>query len=245
VLEYLVLAGIALVVGGFLLRLNPLLVVVTGALATGVLGAIAHGTSLGATLEPKALGAALVATVKTLGKAFNANRNITLVWMILPLIGLLEREGLQERARHLIGRIGAASVGGILMIYFVIRQLTAACGLTSMLGQAQTVRPLLAPMAEAALEKQVEGPVPDKVRERVRAWSAAADNVAVFYGEDIFIAIGAVLLIVGTMKGFGVNAPPLAISLWAIPTAICAFLIHSARLLLFDRRLKRELEAGE
>ena len=183
-LEYLVLAGIALVVGGFLLRLNPLLVVVTGALATGVLGAIAHG----ATLDPRTLGAALVATVKTLGKAFNANRNITLVWMILPLIGLLEREGLQERARHLIGRIGAATVGGILMIYFVIRQLTAACGLTSMLGQAQTVRPLLAPMAEAALEKQADGPVPDKVRERVRAWCAAADNVAVFYGEDIFIA---------------------------------------------------------
>ena len=239
-LEYLVLAGIALVVGGFLLRLNPLLVVVTGALATGVLGAIAHGASL----EPKALGAALVATVKTLGHAYNTNRNITLVWMILPLIGLLEREGLQARARHLIGRIGAATVGGILMIYFVIRQLTAACGLTSMMGHAQTVRPLLAPMAEAALEKEA-GPAPDKVRERVRAWCAAADNIAVFYGEDVFIAIGAVLLIVGTMKGFGVNAPPLAISLWAIPTAICAFLIHGARLLLFDRRLKREMEAVE
>ena len=238
-LEYLVLAGIALVVGGFLLRLNPLLVVVTGALATGVLGAIAHGASL----EPKALGAALVATVKTLGHAYNINRNITLVWMILPLIGLLEREGLQERARHLIGRIGAVTVGGILMTYFVIRQLTAACGLTSMLGQAQTVRPLLAPMAEAALEKEA-GPASDKVRDRVRAWCAAADNIAVFYGEDIFIAIGAVLLIVGTMKGFGVNAPPLAISLWAIPTAICAFLIHGARLLLFDRKLKRDLEAG-
>jgi uncharacterized membrane protein len=241
VLEYLVLAGIALVVGGFLLRLNPLLVVVTGALATGVLGAIAHGTAL----EPGALGAALVSTVKTLGHAYNINRNITLVWMILPLIGLLEREGLQARARNLIGRIGAVTVGGILMTYFIIRQLTAACGLTSMLGQAQTVRPLLAPMAEAALEKQTGGPAPDKVRVRVRAWCAAADNVAVFYGEDIFIAIGAVLLIVGTMKTFGVNAPPLAVSLWAIPTAICAFVIHGARVLMFDRRLKREMGAQQ
>ncbi len=235
--EYLVLLGIALVVGGFLLRLNPLLVVVTGALATGVLGAIAHGVAL----EPQVLGAALIATLKTLGHAFNANRNITIVWMILPLIGLLEREGLQERARHLIGRIGAATVGGILMTYFVIRQLTSACGLTSMLGHAQTVRPLLAPMAEAALEKEV-GEAPEKVREKVRAWCAAADNIAVFYGEDIFIAIGAVLLIVGTMKNFGVTVSPLSISLWAIPTAVCALVIHGARLLTFDRRLKREME---
>ena len=239
-LEYLVLAGIALVVGGFLLRLNPLLVVVTGALATGVLGAIAHGAPL--TLD--ALGGALVSTLKTLGKAYNTNRTITLIWLILPLIGLLEREGLQERARNLISRIGAATVGGILMTYFVIRQLTAACGLTSMMGHAQTVRPLLAPMAEAALEKEA-GPAPDKVRERVRAWCAAADNIAVFYGEDIFIAIGAVLLIVGTMKNFGVNAAPLAISLWAIPTAICALVIHGARLLMFDRRLKREMEQAK
>ncbi|HEY3814359.1 MAG TPA: DUF969 domain-containing protein [Caulobacteraceae bacterium] len=235
-LEYLVLAGIALVVGGFLLRLNPLLVVVTGALATGVLGAIAHG----APLTPSALFAALIATLKTLGKAYNNNRIITLIWTILPLIGLLEREGLQERARHLIGRIGAATVGGILLTYFLIRQITSALGLTSMMGQAQTVRPLLAPMTEAALEKEF-GPAPDKMRERVRAWSAAADNIAVFYGEDIFIAIGAVLLIVGTMKGFGVNAPPLAISLWAIPTAICALVIHGARLLTFDRSLKRQM----
>jgi uncharacterized membrane protein len=239
-LEYLLLAGIALVVGGFLLRLNPLLVVVTGALVTGILGAIAHG----AALTPGALFAALLATLKTLGHAFNANRNITLVWTILPLIGLLEREGLQARARHLIGRIGVATVGGILMAYFIVRQLTGALGLTSMLGQAQTVRPLLAPMAEAALEKEAGQPS-DAVRERVRAWCAAADNIAVFYGEDIFIAIGAVLLIVGTMKGFGVNAAPLAVSLWAIPTAICALVIHGARMLTFDRSLKRQMERGE
>jgi uncharacterized membrane protein len=32
---------------------------------------------------------------------------------------------------------------------------------------------------------------------------------------------------------------PLTLSLWAIPTAIVAFLIHGARLLLLDRKLKR------
>jgi uncharacterized membrane protein len=237
-MEMIVLIGIAVVVIGFLARLNPLMVVVTAALATGVLGAIARG----APLEPQPLWNALLATLELLGKAFNKNRYITVVWTILPLIGLLEREGLQERARHLISRIGAATVGGLLLVYFVIRQATSAIGLASMMGQAQTVRPLLAPMAEAAAERRF-GALSDKVRFRVRAWAAAADNVAVFYSEDVFVAIGAVLLIVATMDNFGVKVAPLQISLWAIPTLICALIIHGARLLLLDRKLKREVEA--
>jgi uncharacterized membrane protein len=32
---------------------------------------------------------------------------------------------------------------------------------------------------------------------------------------------------------------PIHISLWSIPTALAAFAIHGARLLLFDRRLAR------
>ncbi|HSC47870.1 MAG TPA: DUF969 domain-containing protein, partial [Gammaproteobacteria bacterium] len=34
----------------------------------------------------------------------------------------------------------------------------------------------------------------------------------------------------------------LSISLWSIPTAVAAFLIHGLRLHLLDRRLKRALE---
>jgi uncharacterized membrane protein len=45
------------------------------------------------------------------------------------------------------------------------------------------------------------------------------------------------------MKGFldanGVIVEPLTLSVWAIPTAIAAFVIHATRLYLFDRRLSR------
>jgi uncharacterized membrane protein len=232
----LVLLGIVVLVVGFALRFNPLLVVVAAALLTGVLGAVASG----APLEPEPLGRALLHTVGQLGAAYNKNRYITLVWMILPLIGLLEREGLQERARELIGRIHAATVGRLLIVYFLVRQLTSAVGLVSMLGQAQTVRPLVAPMAEGALEQKF-GPAPDKTREKVRAFAAATDNVALFYGEDMFIAIGAVLLIVGTMEGLGVKVQPIELSVWAIPTGICALVIHGVRLLRLDGSLKRQL----
>jgi uncharacterized membrane protein len=41
------------------------------------------------------------------------------------------------------------------------------------------------------------------------------------------------------MASFGIQLLPIQLSLWAIPTAIAAFLIHGARLLWFDRRLRR------
>ena len=50
-----------------------------------------------------------------------------------------------------------------------------------------------------------------------------------FFGEDIFIAIGSILLIKGMLEQTGIIVQPLDLSLWAIPTAILAFLIHGAR----------------
>jgi uncharacterized membrane protein len=89
-------------------------------------------------------------------------------------------------------------------------------------------------MADAAAEAQGAEP-----GDRVPAMAAATDNVGVFFGEDIFIAIGSILLMKGVLEGYGIILEPLQLSVWAIPTAIAAFVIHGARLLLFDRRLKR------
>lgn len=236
----LVLAGIAVLVAGFLARLNPLLVVVVAALATGVLGAVAGGSGT----SPAALGHALVATVATLGKAYNADRFVSLTWLILPLIGLLEREGLQQRARTLIASIRAATAGRLLIVYFLLRQATAAVGLAAIMGHAQTIRPLVAPMAEGALEATSDRPLPAAAVFRVRAFAAATDNVAAFFGEDIFFAFSSILLIVAAMAGLGVKVQPLQVSLWAIPSAGFALVVHGLRLLALDRRLKRDLAAA-
>jgi uncharacterized membrane protein len=67
------------------------------------------------------------------------------------------------------------------------------------------------------------------------------DNVAVFFGEDIFIAIGSILLIKGFLEQNGIHVEPAHLALWAVPTALCAWLIHNTRLVLLDRSLKREL----
>ena len=220
------LLGIAVVVVGFLIRLNPLLVVVAAALTTGI-----------------ASGHSLSETVEAFGKAFTENRYVSVLWLILPLIGLLERQGLQERARQLIGRVRAATAGRLLLIYLLARQVTAAVGLTSLGGHAQMVRPLIAPMAEAAAETEL-GALPDKPRQTLRAFAASADNIGLFFGEDIFIAISSILLIKASLETAGIVVAPLALSLWAIPTAILALLIHGFRLLRLDGRLKREAAEG-
>ena len=230
----LVLLGIAVVVVGFVARLNPLLVVVTAALVTGVLAAVAAGADANGAL------AALLATVKALGKAFNDNRYISIVWLILPVIGLLEREGLQQRAAQLIGRFRKLSTGGLLTFYLGFRQATAAVGLKDIGGHPQMVRPLLAPMAEAAAERE-GGTLTDRIRFRIRAWAAATDNIGLFFGEDIFIAIASILLITGFLETSGYKVEPFHLALWAIPSAIAAFLIHAWRLRGFQRRLKRDL----
>lgn len=214
-----VLAGIAVIVLGFVLRFNPLLVVVAAALVTGV----------AAGLEPLAIVAAF-------GKAFNDTRYISVIWIVLPVVGLMEVHGLQERAKALIGALKGATVGRLLTGYLLIRQLTAALGLTSVAGHAQTVRPLVAPMAEAAAE-MAEPDLPEAERERVKALSAATDNIGLFFGEDIFIAIGSILLMKGILDGVGIHVEPFHLSVWAIPTAIAAFAIHGARLWWHDRRV--------
>jgi uncharacterized membrane protein len=93
-------------------------------------------------------------------------------------------------------------------------------------------------MTEAAAENR-HGEIDDETRDEVKAYAAATDNVGVFFGEDIFIAMSSILLIKGFLESNGIIVTPLALSVWAIPTAIVAFLIHGLRLLLLDRKLAK------
>ena len=219
------LVGILIIVAGFIARLNPLLMVTVAGLATGLIGHMD-----------------IQAIVTALGKSFVDSRSVGIVWLVIPVVGLLERAGLRERAHQLIARVKVATTGRILLVYLILRQLTAALGLTNLGGHAQMVRPLIAPMAEAAAENRL-GALPDAIRYRIRAYAAGTDNVGVFFGEDIFIAIGSILLIRNVLQQQGVIVEPFQLALWAIPTAILAFLIHGARLLLLDSKLKRAVEA--
>ncbi|SDV46234.1 Uncharacterized membrane protein [Chitinasiproducens palmae] len=219
--------GVAVLIAGFLLRFNPMLVVAIAAVATGL--AAPHTA---------------VEVLAVIGTGFVKTRNLPLI-ILLPLavIGLLERHGLRERAQAWIAGIRSATVGRLFIVYLFARELTAAVGLTGLGGHPQMVRPLLAPMAEGAAKTRY-GDVPEALRERLRAFAAATDNVGLFFGEDIFVAFGAIVLMVTFLHEAGIDVAPLHVAVWGIPTAICAFLIHGFRMWRLDRRLDREFGAG-
>lgn len=221
-MNYWPLLGVTWVIVGFALRRNPLLVVVSAAVVTGLLA-----------------GESVLAVLELLGSAFVKNRFLLLFLLTLPVIGLLEHRGLKEHAERSVARLRGASAGRLLVLYLALRQFTSALGLNSLGGHAQTVRPLLAPMVEALAQTR-HGALHPAQRQQLRAASAASDNVGMFFGEDIFLAFGGVLLMQAFLADHGYALEPLTIALWGIPTALCAFAIHATRMLALDRRLARD-----
>ncbi|HEY5782518.1 MAG TPA: DUF969 domain-containing protein [Lysobacter sp.] len=220
-LSYWPLLGVAWVVVGFVLRMNPVIVVVSAGLVSGI-----------------AAGKTIPELLALLGESFVSNRALLMFVMTLPTIGLLERAGLREHALRWIAQLRGLTLARLLTGYLALRQGLSTVGLIDIAGHAQTVRPLLAPMAESAAEKP-HGTLPRDEIQRVHALAAATDNVGRFFGEDVFLAFGAVLLIQGFYAEHGIALEPLQIALWAIPTAIAAFVIHAVRIVLFQRALDR------
>jgi uncharacterized membrane protein len=230
-MNYWPLLAVVVVVVGFMRRWNPVLVVMAAALTAG----------LTAGMSPQQL-------LTEIGEGFAKNRYLLIIILTLPVLGALERAGLREHAQQWIARRHGLTPGRLMTLYLAVRQSAAAMGLTSLGGHPQTVRPLLAPMAEGAA-RAVHGAIGPKLRERLRAMAAATDNIGLFFGEDIFIAFGAVLLIQGLYAENGIVMEPLHIALWGIPTAILAFAIHAWRLHRFDKRMAKavndEKSAGD
>jgi uncharacterized membrane protein len=217
------LLGVAVIVVGFLLRTHPMLVVITSCIITGIAAAMP-----------------VTALLESLGAAFIKTRNLPLIYLLpLAAIGLLERFGLREHAQASIAKIRSATTGRFLIAYLFVRELAAAFGLTSLGGQASMVRPLVAPMAEGVAEAR-NGDLTEPLRHRIRAMSAATDNVGLFFGEDIFVAFGAIVLMQTILRAEGIEVNPLHMALWGIPTAVSAFVIHAWNLRRLDAHIVRD-----
>ncbi|WP_186645409.1 DUF969 domain-containing protein [Fluviispira vulneris] len=218
------LIGIPIIILGFALRFNPLLVIATAGIVTGF-----------------SVGMDFFTILETFGEKFLNSRQLAVFILILPVVGLLEHYGLKERAEIWIGKFTHITTGKIIMLYFFLREISAAMGLIGLGGHAQTIRPLIAPMAEGA-SKNKYGPLPKSILDKIRSHAAASENIAVFFGEDIFIAFGAIILMNTFLNDNGIeNIEPLHIGLWGIPTAICALCIHLIRLTQLDTSIKNDV----
>lgn len=214
------LIGVLIIVIGFYLKLDTIAVVLVAGIITGLVGGLDFNEIL-----------------KTLGDAFIANRYMSLFLVTLPVIGILERYGLKERAAELIKSIKAATPGKVLTIYTLVRELAAAFSLR-LGGHVQFIRPLVFPMAEGAARVK-HGSIDEESIEEIKGYSASSENFANFFGQNVFIAAGGVLLIVGTLSELGIEVTPLAVSRASIPIAVIAFVFTAVYYRLFDGRLDK------
>lgn len=214
------LVGILVIVVGFAFRWNALLVVVLAGITTGLVA-----------------GFSWTEIVTMSGQFFVDNRALTLpVILLLPMVGLLERHGLQQRVAHLMRQAKAATAGRVLWTYQLVREGTSMFGI-SMGNHASMVRPLVAPMAEAAAAK--EGLLNDETSQPIRSHAAASENVGNFFADDIFVAVGALLLIKGFFDSVGVEVSLADIKLWSAPTAIWVLAVGWWRYRVLDAKLRK------
>jgi uncharacterized membrane protein len=213
------LVGILIVAVGFALRANLLVVVMAAGIVTGLVS-----------------GMSLHDVMEAFGRLFVENRYVALpIILMVPVIGLLERHGLRERAESIIRRSRTVSAGKVLLLYTAARQISIALGI-NIGGHAGAVRPIIAPMAEGAAQAN-NGPLSDTDKEDIRAHAAAAENIGNFFGEDIFIAVGGVLLMKGFLETQNLHPSIWAMALWGVPTALVALAAMWWRTRALDRRL--------
>ncbi len=212
------LLGLLIVAVGFAFRVNTLLVVVAAAIVSGLLA-----------------GFSFHEIVTLMGRLFVDNRVLTLpVILMVPVVGVLERHGLQEWVSARIRRAQAATAGRVLGGYQLLRAATSMVGL-NIGNHASMVRPLVVPMAEGAASQS--GPLTDSDRAEIRAHAAAAENAGNFFADDIVVAIGALLLVRAFFETAGIEVSLGDIQTWSLPTALWVVAVGAWRYRRLDRRI--------
>lgn len=219
------LIGVLIVVVGFALKLNTMAVVLIAGIVTGFVS-----------------GMDFMAILSTLGKAFVDSRYMSIFLLSLPVIGILERNGLREVASRFIASIKQATPGRILSLWVFLRTVIAALSVR-LGGHVQIIRPLIYPMALGAAEK--EGKIEFLQNEKLKAIACAVENYGNFYGQNIFIAASGVLLIVGSLKEAGIIVDAAHVSKYSVMAGAAAVVLSVIQNLIFDYQLKKEMKQNK
>jgi len=217
-MEYIKLIGILIILIGFIFKIDTIAVVILAGLATALVS-----------------GLSLFDFLTLLGEAFVSNRLVTLFFLTLPMIGLTERFGLRQQATRLIEGIKGLTTGRFLSLYMFIRELAGFFSIRIQ-GHTQFVRPLIEPMAQASAESGHEKE-DEETQEKIKARSAAMENLGNFFAQNTFIAASGVLLIAGTLESLGYDVSAVSIAQASLPVAFIALIIVIISNILFDKQL--------
>ena len=215
------LLGILIIILGFSLKLDSILIIMLSAIVTAVAGG----------LSPAEL-------LTTLGETFVNNRSMAIFILIMFVTGTLERNGLKEAAAKLISKIKNPSSGKVIAAYGVMRGIFGAFNV-SFGGVAGFVQPIIMPMATGAVEASVNE-INEEHKEEIKGMASAMENIAWFFRQVLFVGGSGGLLIQGTMAGLGYDVELGALAKVAIPTATVAIVMSMIYFIVKDKLLMKK-----
>lgn len=220
-MELIKLLGIVIVIAGFALKLDSILVIVVAAIVTGLVG-----------------GMGPIALLETMGNTFVANRSMAIFIIVMLVTGTLERNGLREAAAALIGKFKGATSGLVIGLYGAMRAVFAAFNV-GFGGVAGFVRPVIMPMAEGAIEAKGFKPNEDHMEE-LKGMAAGMENITWFFGQVLFVGGSGALLVQGTLAGLGIDVELAPLAAVEIPVCIIATVVAIVFYYLKDKALLKK-----
>ncbi len=224
-MELLKLLGIVIVIVGFVMKMDSILIIMAAAIVTALVS-----------------GIDLVTLLETLGSSFVSNRSMCTFVIVFLVTGTLERNGLKQAASDLMTKFKNATAGVVIGIYGVFRLFFAAFNI-SFGGAAGFIRPIVMPMASAAVERDGKPIDPDHL-EQLKGMAAGMDNVAWFFGQVLFVGTSGMLLVQSTLADLGYQVELLDLMMVQIPVAITAVAVAIVYYYLKDRQLMKRRAAG-
>ena len=218
-MNYLVLIGVAIIIAGFILKLDVVAVVLISGLVTGLIAKMGF-----------------VEVLNAIGTGFVNNRYMSLFFISFPVIAIMERYGLKERAAEFIKKIKGASAGMVIWLYILIRTIASAFSIR-LGGHVQFIRPLILPMAEGAAQKHVK--LTEEDIEKIKGLAGASENYGNFFGQNIFPVASGVLLITGTLKEQGLDITNTDVAKYSIFAGVAMVLIALVQCWLFEKSLRK------
>ena len=220
-MELLKLLGIVIVIAGFALKLDSILVILVAAVVTAIVGGLGPVTLL-----------------ETLGSTFVANRSMAIFIIVMLVTGTLERNGLREAAAALIGKFKGATSGLVIGLYGIMRSIFAAFNI-GFGGVAGFVRPVIMPMAEGAIVAQGYEPNEEHLEE-LKGMAAGMENITWFFGQVLFVGGSGGLLVQSTLAGLGIEVELDQLAAIEIPVCVIATIVAIVFYLIKDRKMVKK-----
>lgn len=205
-MEYLKLLGVVIVIVGFALKLDNILIIFVAGAVTAVVG-----------------GMDLVTVLQLCGTTFVSNRSMLIFIVVMLATGTLERNGLKRAAGDLIRKFKGSTPGAVVSIYAVLRALVGAFNV-GFGGVAGFIRPVVVPMCEGSIEAKGYTPNEEHM-EIVKGMATGADNIAWFFAQVLVVGGSGAVLVQSTLSSLGYEVEFINLVLVEVPVCIIAVIV--------------------